>query len=115
MVISQKRYQPLDAHGEAYIRHCGRKGLPAVWIGFGMLQRHKAEEMGGVNMRQSRLRNECVDMLFLGLFSASVESERNASVPWRLNEGGKAREFEVRSTLQTAMLSDVVCTLAVLW
>jgi len=31
MVVAQERYEPLDADGEAHVRH-GRDGLPAVWL-----------------------------------------------------------------------------------
>ena len=31
MVVTQEGNQALDSHGEPYVRHGGRKGLPAVW------------------------------------------------------------------------------------
>lgn len=32
MVVTQKRNQSLDSDSEPYVRHDGRKGLPAVWF-----------------------------------------------------------------------------------
>jgi len=106
MMVSQEWYQALDTDSEAYVRHCGREGLPAVWMGFGMLQRHEAEELEEWKCG-SRERTMNVYLLFSVLLIECClwrDSKANGVRGRMKVEGERIRDV---SALQTAFLSDV--------